>query len=128
MISSLNAPTEEVCPVGDDLLADMFRANRSVLRDLVATVTPDVRASLALFCYRRSHFHDLGLAIAANCDESDLVHSGGAAGGALFARSRDVSSPDVVPRELNRRKVTLATGPLRTFAPDDELDDEANCA
>jgi hypothetical protein len=126
MLLSPRAPTEEICPVGDELFAEMYRAKKSDLHALVATVVPDIRASLALFCYRRSHFHDLGLAIAASCDESDLVRTGGAAGGFLFARSREAPTPDVVSYDANRRKVTLATGPLRTFAPDDESDDEAN--
>jgi hypothetical protein len=121
------APAEEGCPVGDELLADMYRANRSHLRDLVAIVVPDIRASLALFCYRRSHLHDLGLAIAASCDESDLVRAGGTIGGILFARSREAQAqtPNVATHYVNRRKITLATGPLRTFTPDDELDEEA---
>jgi hypothetical protein len=70
---SPSAPAEEVCPVGDELLADMYKADESQLHDLVATVVPEITASLALFCYRRSHPHDRGLAIAASCDEGDLV-------------------------------------------------------
>jgi hypothetical protein len=120
------APAEEVCPVGDELLADMYRANKPHLSDLVATVVPDIRASLALFCYRRSHLHDLGLAIAASCDESDLVRIGATIGGILFARSREAPTPNVASHYVNRRKITLATGPLRTFPPDDEPDEEAN--
>jgi hypothetical protein len=104
----------------------MYRANKADLCDLVATVVPDIRASLALFCYRRSHLHDLGLAIAASCDESDLVRNGAVIGEILFARSREARIPNVTSHYINRRKVTLATGLLRTFAPDDEPDDEAN--
>jgi len=124
MLSAPRAPTEEICPVGDDLLADLYRAKKSDLNALLATVVPDIRASLALFCYRRGHYQDLGLAIAASCDEGDLVRTGGSAGGVLFARSREAPVPNVVSHYVNRRKVTLATGPLRTFAPDDELDDQ----
>jgi hypothetical protein len=125
MLSSPRVPMEEICPVSDQLLANLYRANKFNLRELIAAVVPDVRASLAMFCYRRSHFHDLGLSIAASCDEDDLVRSCGGAGGVLFARSRETPVPDVIPYFGNRRKVTLATGPLRTFAPDDEPDDEA---
>jgi hypothetical protein len=123
MLSSPRFPAEEICPVQDELLAHMYRAKRSDLNALLATVVPGVRASLALFCYRRGHYHALGLAIAASCDEGDLVRTGGAAGGVLFARSREAPAADVVSHQAGRRKVTLATGPLRTFAPDDEPDD-----
>jgi len=126
MLSSPLAPTEEVCPVSDELLADMYRAKKSDLHALVATLVPDARASLAMFCYHRGHLHDLGLAIAASCDEGDLLRTGGFAGGVLFARSRKPPPLDVMSHYANRRKVTLATGPLRTFAPDDEPDDETS--
>jgi hypothetical protein len=75
---------------------------------------------LALFCYHRSHLHSLGLAIAATCDEDDLVR----VGAALFARSQEAPKPaPLASPNANRRKVTLATGPLRTMAPiDDDME------
>ena len=48
---------------------------------------------LALFCYRRSHLEIAGLAIAATCEEPDLLLAGGALGAALFARSRNYHPP-----------------------------------
>ena len=63
----------------------LYRANHDGLPVLVAAVSPDVRVSLALFCYRRSHLHAIGLAIAASCDEEDLVRS---------AASAQLSLPD----------------------------------
>jgi hypothetical protein len=83
---------------------------------------------LALFCYRRSHLHTLGLAIAASCHEDDLVRLGGRLGAALFARSREAPQPQPVESHFtNRRKVTLATGQRRTMPPiDNEPDDEAS--
>ena len=84
---------EDVCPIREELLGELYRANKLGLPVLVATVPPHLRAMLALFCYRRSHLHSLGLAIAASCNA--------------------------------KRKVTLASGLLRTMAPlEDEPDDE----
>ena len=62
---------EDVCPVGDELLGDLYRSHERGLADLVATVAPDVRATLALFCYRRGHLHSMGVAIAASCSEEE---------------------------------------------------------
>src|SRR5690349_16741091 len=80
---------EDVCPVGDELLGDLYRSHERGLADLVATVAPDVRATLALFCYRRGHLHSMGVAIAASCSEEELVNAGGRAGQVLFAISRE---------------------------------------
>src|SRR5258708_38084561 len=64
-------PDDDICPVRDELLGELYSANKLGLPALVATVPPTVRATLALFCYHRSHLHSLGLAIAASCDEDD---------------------------------------------------------
>jgi hypothetical protein len=103
----------ERCPVGDELFGELYRMSKQGLPVLVATVPPDIRAMLALFCYRRSHLHEMGLAIAASCSEDELVWSGGRLGASLFARSRE--APPVVAATANhgaRRRITLATGAL----------------
>jgi hypothetical protein len=114
-------PDDDVCPVRDELLGELYGASKLGLPALVATVPPTVRAMLALFCYHRSHLHSLGLAIAASCDEDDLVRYGGRVGATLFTRSREAppAQPLASPH-ANRRKITLATGPLRTMVPIDD--------
>ena len=116
---------DENCPVGDKMLGDLYRSHERGLADLVATVAPDVRATLALFCYRRGHLHSMGLAIAASCTEEELEHAGGRVGLALFALSREApQAPHVSPHMSNRRKITLASGPLRVMPPlDDDSED-----
>lgn len=118
-------PDDDVCPVRDELLGELYGASKLGLPALVATVPPTVRAMLALFCYHRSHLHSLGLAIAASCDEDDLVRYGGRVGATLFTRSREAppAQPLTSPH-ANRRKITLATGPLRTMVPIDDDPDE----
>ena len=109
---------DDVCPVSDELLGELCRADDLFVPGFVSTLAPDIRALLALFCYRRCHLHSMGLAIAATCDEDDLVWAGQGVGKFLFASSRE-ESPPVVP-ETGRRKITLATGVLRMFAMVDE--------
>eukprot|EP01035_Chromulina_nebulosa_P040056 gene40056-biopygen26874 len=88
MWSSREAFENDFCPVQDDLLGAMYRANENGLPQLVESVSSDVRAMLALFCYRRSHLHSLALSIAASCDERDLIQLGGRVGSTLYALSR----------------------------------------
>ena len=88
MFSSRDAFENDFCPVGDDLLGKMYRANENGLPLLVESVSSDVRAMLALFCYRRSHLHPLALSIATSCNERDLIHFGGRVGSTLYALSR----------------------------------------
>ena len=125
MFSSRDAYENDACPVGDDMLGQMYRANPNGLSLLVANVSPDARAMLALFCYRRSHLHALALAIASSCTERDLINIGGRVGSTLYALSREPARAAAVPHG-SRKPITLSTKPLSTFAPvvDDELDDE----
>jgi hypothetical protein len=109
------------CPVTDDMLGELYRANKNGLAELIATVSPDVRAALALYCYRRGHLKGIGLAIASTCEAYDLEVSGGTAGAALFARSREVTpATPIASQYMARQKITLASGSLRKSLPIDE--------
>src|SRR5437763_2918577 len=123
MFSSRDAFESDFCPVQDELLGEMYRASESGLPRLVESVSPDARAKLALFCYRRSHLHSLAVAIAGSCRERDLIENGGRVGSTLYALSREgtaKSSPSG-----GRKPITLSTKPLSVLAPlDDGLDDE----
>jgi hypothetical protein len=126
MFSSRDAFENDFCPVGDELLGEMYRANENGLPQLVASVSSEVRAMLALFCYRRSHLHTLALSIAASCSERELVHLGGRVGTTLYTLSREPAAR-VAPSSSygNRKPITLSTKPLSTFSPiEDELDDD----
>lgn len=116
----------DFCPIRDELLGEMYRASEHGLPQLVASVSPDVRAMLALFCYRKSHLYSLALAIARSCSEQELVQSGGRVGSTLFALSREPASRNnAVTSYGNRKPITLSTKPLTQIAPiADEPDDE----
>jgi hypothetical protein len=126
MFSSRDAFENDFCPVGDELLGEMYRASEHGLPRLVESVSPEVRAMLALFCYRRSHLHQLALAIASSCTERELIEIGGRVGSTLHALSREPAGRASATTSHNGRKpITLSTKPLSTFKPlDDELDDE----
>jgi hypothetical protein len=127
MISSRDAYDSDTCPVRDELLGEMYRASDHGLPMLVDSVSPQVRAMLALFCYRRSHLHSLALSIAASCSERDLVNIGGRVGSTLYALSREAPASRAAPSTSynGRKPITLSTKPLSTFVPiDDELDDD----
>jgi hypothetical protein len=119
---------DDVCPVREELLGELHRANDLLVPDFVYTLAPDIRASLALFCYRRSHLHSIGLAIAASCDKDSLVFAGGSVGAFVFACSREAASKKMLSSRTDRRKITLATGALRVFADGDETVHEAPAA
>jgi hypothetical protein len=126
MFSSRDAYENDFCPVRDELLGEMYRANENGLAQLVESVSSDVRAMLALFCYRRSHLHSLALSIAATCSERELIHLGGRVGSTLYALSREAPATRSAPSSSSGRKaITLSTRPLSTFSPvEDEFDDE----
>ena len=125
MWSSRTAFENDACPVGDELLGSLYRASEHGLSELVESVSPDVRAMLALFCYRRNHLHSMGLAIAATCTQRDLVEQGGIVGSTLFAMSREAPSTAPSPSAYGKRSITLSTRPLSTFVDiEDDIDEE----
>jgi hypothetical protein len=127
MLADRIACQEERCPVSEELLGSLYRADKGAFPAILATLEPHDRALLALFCYPRSHLHELGLAIAATCDENDLCTFGGRVGAILYATSREKPQVSASPTHaVERRRITLATGQLRQMLPlDDELDDAA---
>jgi hypothetical protein len=125
MFSSREAFDNDFCPVRDELLGEMYRANEHGLVRLVESVSSDARAMLALFCYRRSHLHSLALSIAASCSERELIQFGGRAGSVLYALSREPAARSAPSSSYgNRKPITLSTKPLSTFAPVEEEVDE----
>lgn len=126
MFSSRDAFENDFCPVHDQLLGEMYRASENGLPRLVASVSSDVRAMLALFCYRRSHLYSLALSIAASCSEQELTEFGGRVGCTLYALSREPAARALPSSSSgNRKPITLSTKPLSTFAPvEDELDED----
>ena len=127
MFSSRDAYDNESCPVRDELLGEMYRASEQGLPRLVESVSPNVRATLALFCYRRSHLYSLALAIATSCSERDLIQFGGRVGATLYALSREAPAARASAASSygGKKPITLSTKPLSSFAPiDDELDED----
>jgi hypothetical protein len=96
------------------------------LPQLVASVSPDVRAMLALFCYRKSHLYSLALTIAGSCSEQELVQAGGRVGSTLYGLSKEPAARSTATSSYgNRKPITLSTKPLTAVAPiEDDLDDE----
>jgi hypothetical protein len=116
---------DELCPVADQMLGEMYRASARGLNELIATIAPTTRALLAVYCYRRAHFTSIGLAIAATCEKDDLTSWGGNAGATLFDRSREAPQPTSAhTRAYGRGKITLA---METFhqLPQIAIEDEA---
>jgi hypothetical protein len=116
----------DFCPIRDELLGQMYRASEHGLPLLVESVSSDVRAMLALFCYRRSHLYSLALAIAGSCSELELVQAGGRIGSTLYALSREPAARSTAASSNgNRKPITLSNKPLTAVAPiEDEPDDE----
>ena len=117
---------DEVVP--EELIGRLYRATESSVFDILPELSLQDRAYLAMFCYRKSHLHRIGLAIAATCDESVLVQTWGTAiGQTLYAQSRDAPpAPQRAPGQ-HRSKITLATlGGTSWISSDVDDDEEAD--
>jgi hypothetical protein len=114
---------EEPCPVADSVLGQLYRANPHGLAELIETISPDVRAMLAVYCYRRAHLASIGLAVAASCEEDDLTWHGGNLGTDLFKKCRAPEAVEMESFHSQRRKVSLSKGTIRQLAPLDDGED-----
>jgi len=93
----------------DELVGRLYRTGESAVLELTATFTPRERINLAMFCYRKSHLHRIGLAIAATCDLPTLVQAlGTVIGGTLFTQSRERLPVPSRVHPGHRPKVSLA--------------------
>ena len=105
--------------VPDELVGRLYRAGDGPIVELLAGMSSDRRANLAMFCYRKAHLRRMGLAIAATCEWSSLVQVWGPAlAHAIFAQSRECAIENAAVS--CRPKITLARSagvlPAEAFA------------
>jgi hypothetical protein len=93
----------------DSLITRLYRADEQTVLDVIGPLTPQQRAGVAAYCYRRSHMHSVGLAIAATCEQQTLMQVlGTAVGTVLFSQSRHRHAPADRTPGSHRPKITLA--------------------
>jgi len=111
--------------VPEELIGRLYRATESSVFEMLPDLSIQDRAYLAMFCYRKSHLHRIGLAIAATCDESVLVQTWGTAlGQTLYAQSREAPpSPARAPGQ-HRPKISLASLGGGSWVSSSDVDDE----
>ena len=117
---------DDISPVSETLLFQLYDANRSGLTLPIAEIPPHLRPTVALYCYRRGHLEDAAIRIAATCDEDGLVFASGRAGSALFSKSR-LPTQTQSEQRMPKSKITLAVlqaGPTVQF--DQDVNDEIN--
>jgi hypothetical protein len=116
-------PQEEVCPISEQLLFSLYDAAKRGLPVPVAEVPPERRSSVALLCYRRSHLENAALAVAARCDEEDLVDIGGPLGRTLFLKSRNVPTPAKNASRNSLSTLALSIASMQRDQDDDEKEE-----
>jgi hypothetical protein len=123
MVGSSNRLPDDGTRIFDELIGRLHYATEDRALDLVAAFTANDRASLAMFCYRKSHLRRIGLAIATTCDLNSLVQEWGVIlGRAVFAQCRE---PSEEPGRAGVRlgpKITLARSAGRHFPSLIDLD------
>jgi hypothetical protein len=98
----------DVCPISDELLGRLYRVGAGGAEEATTALTVPERASLAAFCYTRAHLHEIGLALAATCDQRALLDAAGKADSTLYAQSRNRAQATEVAPVLKKRAISLA--------------------
>ena len=85
------------------------------VHEAASNLSESDRATLAVFCYSRTHLNSIGLALAAQCSIAHLGVAAGSsvAGSTISAQSRELPTAARTP---DRRSITLATS-ARRFIP-----------
>lgn len=98
------------CPISEDALGRIYRADGEVLDDLLAGIPDTTRARLAAYLYGRSHTHELGVRVAATCDAATMKRTSGPLGEAIHAQSRQQYARPTYgeERRLSPKRVSLA--------------------
>lgn len=109
----------------DHTFAWLYSSPKHDLAEILSKIPGLQRARLAMFCNARAHLREMGLAIAATCEEADLVEVAGRPGTLLHTQSREQACdlPEHNPR-FRRRSVTLAVLPPTNVMPLDIGEDE----
>jgi hypothetical protein len=104
------------CPISEELLGHIYRTGPDGVENAVSNLPQTARARLAAFCYARTHLHEIGLAVAATCDERSLTEAAGRVGEALYARSRKRVAAVASTPTPNKRAISLAKlAPIRPW-------------
>jgi hypothetical protein len=115
--------------VPEALVGRLYGATQGAVMEMLDQFSLSERANLAMYCYRKAHLHEIGLAIAATCDQTTLEKTWGTAlGKVLYAQSRE--RPADQPKVTSARsKITLARSAGVDFvsadvSSDEEIEDE----
>jgi hypothetical protein len=122
--SAVQLNDDQVVP--EELVGRLYKATEGAVLDLLDRFTLPERANLAMYCYRKSHLHGIGLAIAATCDRATLEKTWGTAlGQALYDQSRGRAQQE--HRSTVRSRITLAQSAGAAFTqPNLDDDDESS--
>ena len=106
--SNAEGPYRGGVSVSAELIGRLYASHQHGFAELVEPLSQEQRAAVALFCYGRAHLREIGIAVAAMCDEWSLTNAGGKLGEAIFAQSRLQPKSAQRPLPIGRRKITLA--------------------
>jgi len=93
----------ENCPVSDDLLKKLLEATLNAVTEVGEQIPEAQRAALAVYCYKRSHFRELGLSLATMCSRNSLVLEAGHAGEVIHSQAQNINrKKDFAPEGRSR--------------------------
>jgi hypothetical protein len=112
------AEPDAVCPISMEQLGELYRADDYDLPLMLAAMPADLRARVAVFCYRKSHTHQLGLRVARSCERDDLVRVAEELGAVIYGQAH-LEAPKTVtvtiakPEAAPKKKISLGGSAAR---------------
>lgn len=90
MMRNTGSIDPEECPVTEEFLATLLQLTLAEVTEHSNHLPKEKRAQLAVYCYRRSHLRQQGLAIAKQCSQRSLVEEAGHAGEMIHFQAQNM--------------------------------------
>jgi hypothetical protein len=94
----------------EELVTQLREASELSIGEIVAAMSSEGRVALAEFCWRRTHYHELGLTILARCSAGELSRIlGDTIALAMIGQARDRADRAAPQTRMRaKRKISLA--------------------
>lgn len=108
MLQQAGSADIERCPISENELNALLHASLADAADLSQKLPESQRCRLVVFCYRRSHLRQLGLAMALKCTKRGLIEEAGHAGELIHFQATNIEATLASDTYMTSRHVRRA--------------------
>jgi len=108
MLQQAGSADIERCPISENDLNALLHTSPADAANQTQNLPEAQRCRLVVFCYRRSHLRQLGLAIAVKCSKRGLIEEAGHAGELIHFQATNIEATLASDTYMTSRHVRRA--------------------